>query len=608
MTGMRQRRLGRSGLELTELGLGGAPLGGLYSDGGDEAAADTLAAAVEAGIRYVDTAPFYGHGLSEHRVGAGLRRLPGDAMVLSTKVGRLLRPARDAPPPSMFSAPLPFTPVFDYSYGATMRSLEDSYQRLGRARIDLALIHDCNPRWHGEAYQRRFAEAMDGAYRALDELRGAGIIRAFGVGVNDPDVCLEFARAGRFDCFMLAGRYTLLDQSGLDALLPHCEREGIGILVAAPFNSGILATGAVAGARYFYEPAAPAILERVRRIEEVCRRHAVPLAAAALRFPLGHPAVTSVVVGCSDRAEVLANAGLIRQPIPDALWAELRAAQGPGPVAGGGAHPSLTPTVGHASSQSSPTARDAAGLVPEHDAGRLPGPPDVLEHDPAGADRVVLGQRLHQRLVLGHGLGPALGRHQRRVAAAAGLGHQDRVGRLEGRVARGGDQAEMDLLVEPEVVGALALPVVLDHALVQRLEPRQLAPGHAPGGELDGVALETADHLEQLENRLRQQPHHAGAAPRQKLDQPLRGQQLQGFPDRRPRHLQHQGETGFVQPAAGRDLAPDDHVAQPIADLGVQQPPSDRRASRPGHGAVHGALHRLVQGRHDRLQTGMCPL
>jgi D-threo-aldose 1-dehydrogenase len=325
MAGMAQRRLGRSGLELTELGFGGAPLGALYSDPGDEVAADALAAAFAAGVRYVDTAPFYGHGLSEHRVGAGLRRLPGDAMVVSTKVGRLLRPAPDAAPASMFEAPLPFAVAFDYSYEATMRSLEDSYQRMGRARIDIALIHDCNPRWHGDAYPRRFGEAMEGAYRALDELRQAGVVRAVGVGVNDPEVCLAFARAGRFDCFMLAGRYTLLDQSGLDELLPHCEREGIGILLAAPFNSGILATGAVDGARFFYEPAPPAILQRVSRIEAVCRRHDVPLAAAALRFPLGHPAVTSVVVGCRDRAEVLANADLVRRPVPEAFWAELKA-------------------------------------------------------------------------------------------------------------------------------------------------------------------------------------------------------------------------------------------------------------------------------------------
>ncbi len=320
------RRLGRSAIELTELGFGGAPLGSLYKDRGDEVACDALAAAFEAGIRYVDTAPFYGHGLSEHRVGAGLRRLPRGEMTLSTKVGRLLRPARTATAPeSMFSAPLPFTVSFDYSYDGVMRSLEDSYQRLGLDRIDIALIHDCNPRWHGDAYPRRFGEAMEGAYRALDELRAAGVIRAVGVGVNDPEVCLAFARAGQFDCFMLAGRYTLLDQSGLDELLPHCEQEGIGILLAAPFNSGILATGAVEGARYFYEPAPPAILERVRRIEAVCRRHDVPLAAAAMRFPLGHPAVTSVVVGCSDRAEALANARLIAQPIPVAFWAELKA-------------------------------------------------------------------------------------------------------------------------------------------------------------------------------------------------------------------------------------------------------------------------------------------
>jgi len=319
------RELGRTGLALTELGFGSGPLGGMYRAVGDEEAVGAVEAAFAAGVRYVDTAPFYGHGLAEHRAGQALRCLPRDEVVLSTKVGRLLRPRPAGPPESpIFATPLAFDVAFDYSYDGTRRSLEDSFQRLGLPAVDLVLIHDVNPRWHGEAYPQRFEEAMRGAYRALDELRREGAIKAIGVGVNDVRVCLEFARAGHFDAFMLAGRYTLLDQEALGELLPYCHARGIGLLLAAPFNSGILASGTRGDARFWYERAPAEVVERVRAIEAVSARHDVPLAAAALQFPLGHPAVVSVVAGCRSAAEAEQNAALIRRPIPAAFWAELK--------------------------------------------------------------------------------------------------------------------------------------------------------------------------------------------------------------------------------------------------------------------------------------------
>ena len=326
MTALPRRPLGRTPLSVSVLGFGAAPLGGLYREVSGVDARAAVEAALAAGVTYFDTAPLYGHGLSEHRLGEALRATPRDGFVLSTKVGRLLRPVRTAPPSDgLFADPLPFEYVYDYSRDGARRSLEDSLQRLGLARIDIALIHDVVPRWHGAEFERRFRESMEGAYPALAELRAAGVVRAIGVGVKDWDVCLRYLGAGDFDCVMLAGQYTLLCQDALPELLPHCARMGIGVLLAAPFNSGILATGAGPDARYFYRPASPEILASTRRLEGVCRRHDVPLAAAALQFPLAHAAVASVVAGARSRAEIDANVQLVRRPIPPAFWQELKA-------------------------------------------------------------------------------------------------------------------------------------------------------------------------------------------------------------------------------------------------------------------------------------------
>jgi D-threo-aldose 1-dehydrogenase len=305
-------------LALPRMGFGG---GSLHPVAQERTAADLLLTAYERGFRYFDTAPLYATGLAEHWFGAALRQLPRDAFVLSTKVGRLLRPRCADPAPT---DRLPFEYAYDYTRDATLRSLDDSLQRLGLCRVDIAYIHDVNPRWQGDAYERRFAEAMEGAYPALDQLRADGVVRAIGVGVKGADVCLRFARAGRFDYFMLAGGYTLLEHAAADELLAHCAHSGIGVVIASPFNSGILATGAVPGATFFYQEAPPDIVERVQRLQAVCARHDVPLGAAALQFTLAHPAVVCAVCGYRTANEVDTNLRWLDWPIPAALWDELR--------------------------------------------------------------------------------------------------------------------------------------------------------------------------------------------------------------------------------------------------------------------------------------------
>jgi D-threo-aldose 1-dehydrogenase len=322
------RPLGKSGLQVTVLGFGGVPLGNLYRPCSDDEARATVRAVYDAGIRLIDTAPLYGFGMSEHRIGGAMREVPRDSWVLSTKIGRVLHPAKD--PDTLdggnFVKVAPFEPRFDYSYDGVMRSVEDSLQRLATNRIDILLIHDCDVWTHGtqEAYEARFKEVMDSGYKALVELRAAGAVKAIGVGVNEVQVCLDFSKAGDFDCFLLAGRYTLLEQGALDELLPWCERANVSLIIGGPYNSGILATGAVEGATYNYKPAPPEIMDKVRRIEAVCRRHGVPLASAALRFPLGHRQVASMIPGARSVQEVGQNVQTFGAPIPADLWAELK--------------------------------------------------------------------------------------------------------------------------------------------------------------------------------------------------------------------------------------------------------------------------------------------
>jgi D-threo-aldose 1-dehydrogenase len=270
-------------------------------------------AAYEQGLRLFDTAPLYGSGLSEQRLGAVLRGKPRDEFLLSTKVGRLLRPNGPSEP-TMFSGAPALRPVFDFGYEATLRSLEESLTRLGLDRVDVVFIHDPD---------NHFEQALTGAYPALERLRSEHAIGAIGVGMNQAQLLARFAREGDFDCFLLAGRYTLLDTSGLDELLPLCAERGISVVAGGVFNSGVLASGST----YDYKPAEREILERAGRLREVCARWDVPLEAAAIQFPLGHPAVACVVVGCRSPAEVEEDVRLFELEIPAGLWGGLKAEQ-----------------------------------------------------------------------------------------------------------------------------------------------------------------------------------------------------------------------------------------------------------------------------------------
>ena len=312
------------------LAFGGAPLGNLFSAIADEDAARLARHAFDRGIRYFDTAPHYGNGLSEHRMGTALRELRRDDYVLSTKVGRLLVPdvhaQRDQ---NGYVGVLPFVQRWDYSREGTLRSIDDSLQRLGLARIDYVFIHDVARDAHGDAQPARFREAMEGAVPALAQLKAEGAISGFGLGVNEWQVCVDALVHADLDLLLLAGRYTLLDQTALPELLPLCVARGTRVVLGGPFNSGILATGtqpADGRTVYFnYAPASAEITERVRAIEGVCAAHCVPLKAAALQFPRAHPAVACVLAGARSIAELDENIALASEPIPDAFWRDLRA-------------------------------------------------------------------------------------------------------------------------------------------------------------------------------------------------------------------------------------------------------------------------------------------
>lgn len=313
------------------MGLGGTGLGNMYRATDPAVAHETVHAAFRNGLRYFDTAPVYGFGLAESRLGEAIASLPRDEIVISSKVGYDLVPI---PPetmqPALWAAAPPFRADFDYSRDGVMRSLEGSLKRLGTDRIDMVAIHDPDEAIHfapGEDPRARshFRAAMEGAYPALDELRAQGVIKAVGVGINQWQMLEDFVTAGQFDYFLLAGRYTLLEQEPLATLLPECEKRGTKIVIGGPYNSGILATGPVEGATFNTRPAPAAILDRVGRIAAVCTRHGVPLAAAALQFPLGHPAVVSVIPGARSVAELEENLRLMAWPIPSALWTDLQA-------------------------------------------------------------------------------------------------------------------------------------------------------------------------------------------------------------------------------------------------------------------------------------------
>lgn len=315
------RHAGRTSLELTTFGLGTATLGGnVRPPIPDDQSRALVERALAAGVGYVDTAPFYGYGKAEHLVGDVLRKHEG--WKLSTKVGRLIKP-RVTPraPDDMWVDPLPFEHIYDYSYDAVMRSFEDSLQRLGLDHIDLLLMHDVSTETLGaEGKAHHFPIAMKSGYKALDELRSSGAIKAIGIGVNEWEVLAEALDYGQWDSFLLAGRYTLLEQEPLHTLFPKCQKAGTTIIVGGPFNSGILAGRDT----WNYAKAPAAIMDRVKAIARVCDSHGVELPAAALRFPLANPTITSIIPGPRTAAEFDQILGWWNASIPSSLWTDLR--------------------------------------------------------------------------------------------------------------------------------------------------------------------------------------------------------------------------------------------------------------------------------------------
>lgn len=328
-----KRAFGKTHLHLSRLGFGAAPLGNLYQSLTDEQASSTVETALANGIQYLDTAPYYGFGLSESRLGSVLA--PGISraeLVISTKVGRVLVPTTSAAPVrhGFVSAPA-LEPVFDYSYDGVMRSFDESLKRLGTT-IDILFAHDLGPLTHGADHPRRFREFMDGGYRAMAELKAAGQVKAIGLGTNEWQICEAALKLGDFDGFLLSGRYSLLEQSACETFLPLCAQRGVSVILGGAFNSGILATGvatpAIASGKqpvyYNYEPAPQHIIDRVAQLERLCAQFNVPLAAAALQFPAAHPQICSVLAGLASPLQVQQSTAWMNVEILPEFWQLLR--------------------------------------------------------------------------------------------------------------------------------------------------------------------------------------------------------------------------------------------------------------------------------------------
>jgi D-threo-aldose 1-dehydrogenase len=302
------------------LGFGGAPLGNMFDVVDEDTAEAALTAAWDSGVRYFDTAPHYGSGLSEHRFGSVLRRYPREAFVLSTKVGRLLRPDSSRPENAPFVDSLPFRVESDYSYDATMRSIEDSLQRLGLAQIDIAFVHDLAADYLGDAWEEQFEIARTGAFRALTALRDQGVIKGWGLGVNLTEPCIRAMEQADPDVFLLAGRYSLLNQPALDRMFPMCAERGVNVVVGGPYNSGLLAGGRT----FEYQDAPPEMIAKRDRIAAICVAHGADIRAAALQFCAAHPVVAAIIPGAKRREKVIENARLMVATVAPAVWEELK--------------------------------------------------------------------------------------------------------------------------------------------------------------------------------------------------------------------------------------------------------------------------------------------
>jgi D-threo-aldose 1-dehydrogenase len=325
---MKKRQLGQTSLSVTELGFGGASIGNLYVPCTNNTALEVLSTSWDLGIRYFDTAPEYGNGLSERRMGDMLREINQDQYVLSTKVGDILYAIHDrTPPQNKFINTLPFHLTYDYSYDGVMRGFEDSLQRLGLNKIDILLVHDLDPVIHDQKqFQHHFKTYVEEGYKALSECRDKGIIKAIGLGVKHWEVCADAMKYGNYDCFMLQGNYTLLEQPALDSFMDICVKKNISILLAGPYASGILATGPVKGAYFHHHEASDDILKRVQIIQSICDSYHTPIQAAAIQFPLHHPAIASVVVGSASAEYMRDNVKYLQFKVPAALWKELKSA------------------------------------------------------------------------------------------------------------------------------------------------------------------------------------------------------------------------------------------------------------------------------------------
>lgn len=320
------RPLPRASLAVPTLGFGAAAIGNLYSAISDELAEAAVQEAYRLGIRFFDTAPFYGYGLSEQRLGHALQSLPAQDVVISTKVGRLIVSDAKGGPAGDGFAVSGRRAVFDYSRAGIMRSFESSLRRLRRGSVDILLLHDVGRETHGERHEEMLERALDEALPAMTELKSAGACRAIGIGVNEQAACLEIMRRFDIDCILLAGRYTLLEQEASVTVLTEAMGRGIGMLVGGPFNSGLLAAPEAPGATYNYRPVDDATLERARQIYALCAAEGVDVGAAALQFPLAHPAVVSVIAGMRSAAEVTSALARSRAQIPPSLWRKLREA------------------------------------------------------------------------------------------------------------------------------------------------------------------------------------------------------------------------------------------------------------------------------------------
>ena len=320
---MQKRILGNTDIKLTPIGFGGAPLGNLFEELNETDCFDIVKKSYEMNINLFDTSPLYGYGLSEHRIGNFLKTIDPNNYYLSTKVGRYLTPERNYYKEGKFKGHINFIPNLDYSYDGVMRSFDQSIHRLAVSKIDICLIHDVDRYNFGNDVDHYFKVAMNGAYKALNDLKEQKVIKAIGVGLNDADICTKFANQGDFDCMLLAGRYTLLDQSAINEFFPIAKKNNIGIILGGVFNSGILAKGISNNVTYWYDKIPFDIKEKYRKISQVCQNHDVPVPAAALQFSYSDQLISSMILGIDRVEQIEQNYKYFNYPIPKSLWSDL---------------------------------------------------------------------------------------------------------------------------------------------------------------------------------------------------------------------------------------------------------------------------------------------